>query len=214
MGTIPLDDVWEGFFAQSKVLGVQAVDAGALRAEVFAEAAPAVMVGLPAVVLLRNILRSIDVYPGNAGAFAMSNGIVLDEKSRPKNPVSDMIYLPLLEARVDVESLTLAPEECAWLQAHLLTGGMPGFEAIPDQERKAQVLRAVSKVVSVATTITRLPAFQRRFAEVLETVAETPAEGTRTNPAQMWLTFHTTQPDKNPRAPPTASTPLRPETMV
>jgi len=116
---------WSSLGEQMKAQAAESVGAGLLTDDYVDEAPPALVIGLPASVLLSTIERS------PSGELVLSSGLAISAASRPRTKFADALWRHLDAARAALREAAPAPEERALLVASLLAGGAEEGELPP-----------------------------------------------------------------------------------
>lgn len=123
-----LEKAWDSFFGQMVVIGRRCIRRELLTSEYIAELPPALLIGLPGVVVLETIERS----PVGAEEFILADGTKIDNTNRPRARFANEAWAKFLEAKKAYEAaLTRGPFERELLEAVLLAGGAPIAELPP-----------------------------------------------------------------------------------
>lgn len=128
-----LEQMWTSFFQQMNHVGRQMLDRGLLTPEYVEETPPALLIGLPAVVLLKAIERSP---AGQKVLILADGGAKVTAESRPRGTeFVEMAWVHLMEAKAahdDAEQRgALDRSAAAALETYLLAGGAPSDELPP-----------------------------------------------------------------------------------
>ena len=106
---------------------------------------------------------------GNTGILLMT-GLEVTEANRPRVPLSQQMFEPIMDAKRTLADLQPMPNEVRYLERMLIKAGSAGAVA-PDagisSERVKALHRASATVQSLATSVSRLPQFPRRFTEAV-----------------------------------------------
>ena len=122
----------------------------------------------------------------------MSDGLCIDATNRPAVPLADRMYgassalpfpfslllsppthattAPFIAAKDELMRVNPTPAEIVWLEQHLATVGGRVSAPPPAGDRRSDLLRAAASIQSLATSVSRLPSFRRRFGAVLTAI--------------------------------------------
>lgn len=158
-------------------MGRDALERKLLTSEALADMEPFVLIGLPAVVVLRAVARS------PAGEeIELADGFVLTHANAPRSQEAQKVWKKILEAKLALGAAAPSADDFQALEASVLVGQAEP-ESLPEDARKmlfkfegihsrqrSQLKTVQSAVVDVAIELTRLPMFQSRFDEVFEDI--------------------------------------------
>lgn len=130
-------------------------------------------VGLPAYSLLKNLIRS-----GRAGVsgLLLLDGVEVTMDNRPQERVFDWFFEPLLILKEQIRAGKLKESEELYLLKSVLTSGdmgrlnewQIGGLHPEDEVRKGELLAWSRRVQGIATSVSRLPTFRRRYQGVVK----------------------------------------------
>lgn len=170
-----LETAWTSFFQQMNTVGEQMVDRQLLTSDYLSECPPALLIGLPAIVLLTAIGRS----PKSQPELLLANGGVrVNNATRPRGvKFADEAWKLLLEAKKAYEATQpLEPLSYAALEAYLLAGGAPSDELPPllaaavadGEEGLPPPLAAVHKpLYALVYKMAQQPVFKQHFTSAV-----------------------------------------------
>lgn len=168
-GLMRMAEVWNSFFEQCTQQTCVLLDLGYISQDDINDSEPFLFISIPAYVALSAVRRSIEA---NSPGIVLATQQAVTDHNRPRNFVADRVYVPLLAAKAILEQLELTPEEWDAFQRYMAVNnqrgadGAPLLERMPANRRK-RVLEAYSKIIGVATAVSRVPMFHRRFGGAL-----------------------------------------------
>ena len=160
-GVVSMGEVWDSFFRQSTLLVADGLARGVVTSGAVHALEPALVLGVPACVLLHTAKRSA---AAPEGALRMADGQVVTEANRPRNSATELLYQPLLALTRSLRTAALREADFARLSDAALTQDAP--LAAFDSEPPPHALLAQAN--SLAIHISRLPMFRRRFRDALD----------------------------------------------
>eukprot|EP00656_Telonema_subtile_P014393 TRINITY_DN17375_c0_g1_i1.p1 TRINITY_DN17375_c0_g1~~TRINITY_DN17375_c0_g1_i1.p1 ORF type:complete len:407 (+),score=88.99 TRINITY_DN17375_c0_g1_i1:9-1229(+) len=164
LGEVRVDRVWSNMFAQCGAVGVEALAKGLLQREDVQASRPAVVQGLPSVVILRSLQRSLDF---GASGILLADGLEVTEENRPKHMIGNLFWEPSIELKAALLAAELSVEEFLSLERHLLAPN-----GVHLQGQRDCLTDIATRVTRMATNAARLPAFKERIDEVVKHILE------------------------------------------
>ncbi len=132
VGARTLEEMWTSFFHQMNGVGRSMLDRGMLTPDFVEELPPALLIGLPSIVLLRAIERSPK---GQKVLVLARSGIKVTAATRPRGAACDAAWVSLMEAKDAHEAAgaggALDESGKAALEAYMLAGGAPAADLPP-----------------------------------------------------------------------------------
>lgn len=166
-------------------LCVGARAAGRARSQV-ALLAPKLFLGLPGLVLLRLLVRSNGLQDGDQSGggpsiLLLTDGSIMTDENRPRNPLFDRCFEALLELKRDLKEVGISGRSATdirlrYLEQFIVSVGRPTDASVEAsvlaEDQKVLLGRIAARVQSYATTLSQLPTFKSRFAEVCSALQE------------------------------------------
>nr|XP_010939111.1 uncharacterized membrane protein At3g27390 isoform X2 [Elaeis guineensis] len=182
--------IWDNFFKGCDYLGKELVGAGAILVsdlEAWKNSKNKILnIGLPSYVFLQCFLRSIK--SGSAG-FVMRDDVELTSINRPEGRIFDWLFEPMLLLKEQIKAADLQPTEEAYLcKLALYCGDAQRLAAwqnvgVPpaDEVKRAQLEGLSRRLQGFSLTLSRMPTFRRRFAEVVEALLQEARQRSKQN---------------------------------
>merc|ERR1719189_107256 len=103
---LSMEQVWNNFFAGCEDVAAECLASGELQADALESMDPAVVLGIPARVIVRAAQRSLDPPEGSPTLgpddWLMADGVVLSATNRPRNRVTDSFFQPVVNLKRDL----------------------------------------------------------------------------------------------------------------
>lgn len=192
---VKMVQIWDNMFRTCEMYGKSLLQEGAIKLGDLEEwvrsssspKAKIIGVGLPAYSLLKGLIRS-----GKAGVpgLLLLDGVEVTMDNRPQERVFDWFFEPLLVLKEQIQVSQLKEMEELYLLKYVLTCGdmnrLNEWQAanlhIEDEVRKGELLAWSRRVQGIATSVSRLPTFRRRYQGVVKFLIAF-AVGTSPSPA-------------------------------
>jgi len=181
-----MDQVWDNFFAKCQDVCEEGLRCGKLNDETLESLDPAIILGVPACVVLQAAHRSIkpppDSPPLGPDDWLMSDGVVLSTTNRPRNVVADPLFEPAVALKRDLNRAD--PDEALWqllFDAALLQDGSSLSKASCEPPA-TQLFASASRI---ALMISRIPMFRRRFGASVKRALANKASSSGPSPVTM-----------------------------
>lgn len=184
LGEMPLDRIWTGFFEQCYAHGCQALHQGLLTREDVEILDPKLFLGIPGLVILRFMVKSLNISSGLTKEKTMiylMDGSTMNDMNRPKNPLFDKFFLALIEFvdELRLVGISGSPTDIRlrYLESYVINVGRPNpafckeATVLPEPEKVA-LGRIASRVQSYTTSLSQLPTFKSRFQDVCSAISE------------------------------------------
>merc|ERR1712187_122766 len=113
-------NAWDHFFGQLEGTGRRCLREGLLTTDYVSEVPPALLIGLPALVLFQVVARS----PPEEPALVLASGFRLYDSQRPRSSFADDVWQSLMEAKSAYNGAlpTMTAADRKKLEADLLAG--------------------------------------------------------------------------------------------
>ena len=162
--------VWDHFFHMCTVNGREALGLSLCTQEDISSYEPWLIVGLPSLVLIRALKRSL----GDA-AIKLSDGCVLDQDNVPSDSFSTHIYFRFMGAKDRYEELYITDDEHAFVEKWLFTNGDENkcktLAGEISSQRLVELKNMTSMIQAMAILATRVPTFHRKFGDSLDRIS-------------------------------------------
>ncbi|KAI5063961.1 hypothetical protein GOP47_0020631 [Adiantum capillus-veneris] len=178
---VKMVQIWDNMFRTCEMYGRALLQEGAIKLGDLEEWVRSsnsakgkyINVGLPAYSLLKNLIRS-----GKAGVsgLLLLDGYEVTMDNRPQERVFDWFFEPLLVLKEQIRVANLKENEELYLLKYVLTCGdvsrwneWQATSLLPEDEvRKGELLAWSRRVQGIATSVSRLPTFRRRYQGVVK----------------------------------------------
>lgn len=161
--------IWDSFFAMCEIHGKEALTEGLCTKDSIESVDPILVIGLPSLVFARTIIRSKDV-----NSIQMATGQIVDEQTRPTDMLSNTLYPMFITLKNDFNDLNLTEEELIFVERWLFSVGNEAqcktLTLVIAQDRLTEIKKVTSQIQSIATTVSRLPPFHRRFYAAVQKI--------------------------------------------
>ncbi|MCO5562380.1 hypothetical protein L7F22_016007 [Adiantum nelumboides] len=178
---VKMVQIWDNMFRTCEMYGKALLQEGAIKVGDLEEwgrssnsaKGKIICVGLPAYSLLKSLIRS-----GKAGVsgLLLLDGYEVTMDNRPQERVFDWFFEPLLVLKEQIRVANLKENEELYLLKYVLTCGdlsrwneWQAASLLPEDEvRKGELLAWSRRVQGIATSVSRLPTFRRRYQGVVK----------------------------------------------
>ncbi|KAH7388277.1 hypothetical protein KP509_16G067200 [Ceratopteris richardii] len=178
---VKMVQVWDNMFKTCELYGKRLIEEGPIKLIDLEEwerssnsvKAKIIGVGLPAYSILKNLIHS-----GKAGisGLLLLDGVELTMANQPQDRVFQWFFAPLLILKEQIRVAHLKENEELYLLNYVLTCGdlnrlneWQGESLHPEDEvRRGEMLAWSRRVQGIATSISRLPTFRRRYQGVVK----------------------------------------------
>jgi len=168
---IPILTIWDSFFAMCEIHGKEALTESLCTKDSIESVDPTLIIGLPSLVFVRTIIRSKDV-----DGIQMSTGQIVNEKTKPTDMLSNTLYPMFITLKNDFNNLNLTEEELIFVERWLFSVGNEAqcktLTLVIAQDRLTEIKKVTSQIQSIATTVSRLPPFHRRFYAAVQKIID------------------------------------------
>ena len=167
---VPVEVIWDSFFDRAHELASRCLQLCVLTMDDFQSEEPFLYIGLPSLILIEAVHRSLDCPDG----FILSTGMKLTEGNCPEK--EKLLYVSMQASRDRLQQINLNKYELVIMKLRLLFAGEESKE-VPlelrervSTERISAINAVVAEVTSVAIHITQEGIFKKRFREIFQSV--------------------------------------------
>lgn len=182
---LSMDEIWQNFFAGCQDVAEEGLASGKLQANALESLDPSVILGIPACVVLRAAQRSLsppeDAPTLGPDDWLMGDGSVISATNRPRNPIADQFFQPVVKLKQDLRKAS--PDNELWRllgEAALLQDGSVLEKASETDPPASQLFAGANRL---AIMLSRLPTFRRRFGDMTRMALSKHRAGAGTSPA-------------------------------
>ncbi|KAH9312873.1 hypothetical protein KI387_027908 [Taxus chinensis] len=181
--------MWDRLFNSCEFYGRALVRAGVIRLSdiedwISTGKSRILNVGLPAYSILQSLLHSVKF---DSSDFLLSDGVELTKSDRAEDRVVEWFFHPLMIMKEQIQAYKLEESESLYLSKLVLLGSSPErMEAwknggIPpkDEVKKAELEGLSRRLQGIATSLSRMPTFRRRFQNVVKVLYQEATVGTQ-----------------------------------
>lgn len=166
---LSINHIWLNFFTMMSQVASELIRSGVADRDDITSYEPHALIGLPAVVVLKALLRT----PYNTHHFELADGTYIDETTRPIDAFSTKVYEKMAGIKRDIAALGLGTNDINFLTKFLYTSDhskcLTERKLITD-DRMSALMKISSKITDIAIMITIVPTFQSNFAGVVRTI--------------------------------------------
>lgn len=166
---LTINHIWTNFFNMMAQVAIELLNTGVANRDDITSYEPYVLIGLPAVVVLKALLRT----PHNAQHFTLADGTYIDQMTHPEDVFSTQVYNKMVTIKRDLADLIPNTDDVNFLMKFLYTSDhtkcITERTRISD-DRVRSLMKLASKITDIAIMITIVPTFQSNFAGVVRTI--------------------------------------------
>jgi hypothetical protein len=140
------------------------------------------LIGLPALVILRAVIRSFDLMIDDGmtvhladdsyqpiGGIKLLDGTIVTNINRPSDPFSRYVYIKLIELKQQMISANLSDYEIKFMEKWISTGG--DIKKCPTpitmgEDRRIEIMRIASILTNICIKASLTPTFKNKFVFV------------------------------------------------
>ena len=164
--------IWDSFFDRAYELANQCLQLNVLIMDDFVCEEPFLYMGLPSLIVIEVVHRSLDCTDG----FILSTGMKLTAENCPEN--HRLLYACMQASKARLEQLQLNTYELAVMKLRLLFAGDEAKE-VPfelregiSEARLSAINAVVAEITSVAIRLTQEEVFKKKFRAIFETITK------------------------------------------
>jgi len=171
--------IWSGFFIMCGIVGNEYLKKGIFTKDIIESMDPAFILGCPALVILKALLRSLDikiddgmVISGTStpiGGIILLDGTKITNINRPSDMFSKAIYEYIIELKQIMINTNLTDGEIYFLEKWLASGGDENICPTPpiiNSNRRIEIMKIASKINNIVINTIIMPTFQSNFQKV------------------------------------------------
>ena len=164
--------IWDSFFDRAYELANQCLQLNVLIMDDFVCEEPFLYMGLPSLIVIEVVHRSLDCTDG----FILSTGMKLTQDNCPEK--HRLLYACMQASKARLEQLQLNTYELAVMKLRLLFAGDESKE-VPfelresiTEARLSAINAVVAEITSVAIRLTQEEVFKKKFRAIFETITK------------------------------------------
>ena len=171
--------IWSGFFIMCGIVGTEYLKKRFFTKDNIDSMDPAFILGCPALVILKALLRSLDIKIDDGmvisgtntpiGGIILLDGTKITNINRPSDMFSKAIYEYIIELKQIMITTQLTDGEIYFLEKWLASGGDDAICPTPptiNSNRRIEIMKIASKINNIAIKTTMMPTFQSNFEKV------------------------------------------------
>ena len=164
--------IWDSFFDRAHELASQCLLLNVLTMDDFQSEEPFLYIGLPSLILIEVVHRSLD----SPNGFILSTGMKLTQENCPEK--EKLLFVSMQASRDRLQLINLDKHELAVMKLRLLFAGEESKEVPPElrervsTERLSAINAVVAEVTSVAIHLTQEGIFKKKFREIFHSVTD------------------------------------------
>ena len=169
---VQVEVIWDSFFDRAHEISSQCLQLGVLTIDDFQCEEPFLYIGLPSLILIEVVHRSLDCPDG----FILSTGMKLTQGNCPEK--EKLLFVSMQASRDRLQLISLNKFELAVMKLRMLFAGEESKEVPPELrvrvsvERLSAINAVVAEVTSVAIHLTQEGIFKKRFREIFQNVTD------------------------------------------
>jgi len=175
--------IWSGFFNMCGIVGTEYLKKGFFTKDIIESLDPAFILGCPALVILKALIRSLDVKIDDGmvifgtntpiGGIILLDGTKITNINRPSDIFSKGIYENIIELKQIMITTKLTDVEIYFLEKWLASGGDDNLCPTPSTinfNRRTEIMKIASKINNIVIKTTLMPTFHSNFEKVKNSI--------------------------------------------